>query len=146
MNKVSLPYELIFNKGKDDEAVYRARRHTFTVDDDNEMTGLQLNNIDRKPLDEISLSEAREALSCDADEAITKMYQALRYFHNLLLCDDNQFAYKFDLQPGKMMVLNNHRMLHARTDLLRGYRILCGAHHSESEWLSKLEVLEQRFN
>ena len=108
------------------------------------MSGVHLNNIDRRPLDEISLSEAREVLSCDADEAITKMYQALRYLHNLLLCDE-QFAYKFDLEPGRMFLLNNHRMFHARNELMGGIHTICGVHNGEAEWLSKLEVLEQRY-
>ena len=43
----------------------------------------------------MSLSEAREVLSCDAYEAITYIDDT----YNLLLCDD-QFAYKLDLQPG----------------------------------------------
>ena len=143
LSKVSIPYQLLFNNGEK-EGVYRVRRHTFTVDNDNEMSAVHLNNIDRKPLDEISLSEAREVLSCDADEAIIKMYQALRYLHNLLLRDE-QFAYKFDLEPGRMILLNNHRMFHARSELLGGSRTMCGLHHGEAEWLSKMEVLEKRY-
>ena len=107
------------------------------------MSMIHLNNIDRRPLDEISVSEAREALSCDADEAVTKMYQALRCLHHLM-CDD-QFVYKFHLMPGKMIFLNNHRMLHAREEVLAGYRIVCGAHNSESDWMSKIEMLERKY-
>ena len=145
LNKVSVPYHIIYNKGEKEEGVYRMRRYTFAVDDNNEMSAIHLNNIDRKPMDEISLSEAREALSCDAEEAMTKMYRALRYLHNLLLHDDEQFAYKFDLEPGRIMVLNNHQMLHARSELVGGFRIMSGLYNSESERLSKMEVLEQRF-
>ena len=144
LNKVSIPHQLLFNKGEKDEGVYRTRRHTFTVDNDNEMSAVHLNNIDRKPLDEISLSEAKEVLSCDADEAITKMYQALRYLHNLVMCDD-QFVYKFDLEPSRMILLNNHRMFHGRSELMGGFRIICGLHNGEAEWLSKLEILEHRY-
>ena len=144
LSRVSIPYKLIFSKGEKEEGMYRTRRHTFTVDNDNEMSAIHLNNIDRRPLDEVSLSEAREVLSCDADEAIAKTYQALRYLHNLLVRDD-QFAYKFDLQPGRMIVMNNHRMFHARSELMEGSRTICGVHHGESEWLSKMEVLEQRY-
>ena len=109
------------------------------------MSAVHLNNIDRKPIDEISLSEAREVLSCDADEAVTKMYEALRYLHHLLINSQDQFAYKFQLLPGRMIFLNNHRMFHARDELLAGYRIVCGTHNGESEWLSKLELLEQKY-
>ena len=53
--------------------------------------------------------EAREVLSCDSDEVMAMMYKALWYFHQVLLCDD-QFACKFWLQPGRMMLINNHRL------------------------------------
>lgn len=142
LSNVSLPYRIIFNK---DEAIYRNRRYTFGVDENNEMSAIHLNNIDRKPIDEISLSEAKEVLSCDADEAMTKMYQALRYIHDLLLNCQDQFAYKFRLLPGKMLCLNNHRMFHARDELTAGYRVMCGSYNGESEWLSKLELLEQKY-
>ena len=137
LSKVSLPYQIFFNH----EIIYRMRRHTFTIDDDNEMSAVHLNNIDRKPLDETSLSEAKEVLSCDADEAITKIYQALRYFHHALLCND-QFAYKVQLQPGRMMLINNHRLLHARDEVTAGFRGMCGLQISESEWQSKMKMLE----
>ena len=142
LSNVSIPYEINLSN----EAIYRTRRRTFTVDDDNEMSAIHLNNIDRKPLDAISLSEAREVLSCDADEAVTKMYAALRYLHNLLLYDGDQFVYKFDLHPGRMVLLNNHRMFHARDELVSGFRIICGMHQIESEWMSKYELLEQKYS
>ena len=141
LSKVSLPYQMIFK----DEAAYKMRRHTFTVDDDNEMSAIYLNNLDRKPLDETSISEAREVLSCDTDEAIAKMYKALRCFHQTLLCDD-QFAYKFRLQPGRMMLIDNHRLLHAREEVLAGFRGMCGLQISESEWQSKMKMLEWKLN
>ena len=137
LSKVSFPYQIIFK----DEATYRMRRHTFTVDDNNKMSAVHLNNIDRKPLDETSLSEAKEVLSCDADEAITKMYEALRYIHQVLLRND-QFAYKVHLQPGTMMLINNHRLLHARDEVTAGFRRLYGLQISESEWQSKMKMLE----
>ena len=123
------------------------RRHTFTLNDNKEMSAVYLNNIDRKPLDEISLSEAKEVLSCDADEAVTRMYQALRYLHHLLLYDD-QFAYRFDLLPGKMIVVNNHRLLHGRDEVIsvNGCRGICGAHNCESEWLGTMTMLELKYN
>ena len=141
LSKVSLPYQMIFK----DEAAYKMRRHTFSVDNDNEMSAIYLNNLDRKPLDEISMYEAREVLSCDSDEAMTMMYKALRYFHHALLCDD-QFAYKLRLQPGRMMLINNHRLLHAREKIVAGFRGMCGLQIGESEWQSKMKMLEWKLN
>ena len=140
LSKVSVPYQVNLNN----EAIYRTRRYTFGVDDNDDMSAIHLNNIDRKPLDAVSLSEARKVLSCDADEAITKMYAAMRYLHHLLIYN-NQFAYKFDLHPGRMILLNNHRMFHARDELVAGFRVICGTHQSESEWLSKVESLERKY-
>ena len=87
------------------------------------------------------MSEVREVLSCDVDEAVTKMYQALRYFHHTMLNTDH-FAYKFQLQPGRMMLINNHRLLHARDEVVAGFRGMCGVYMSESEWQSKMKMLE----
>lgn len=142
LSKVSYTYGINLNN----EAIYSRRRKTFTVDDDNKVTAIHLNNIDRKPLDAKSLSEAKEALSCDNDdEAVTKLYAAMRYLHHLLLQDD-RFSYKFDLQPGRMPLLDNHRMFHSRDAVTRGSRTVCGAYNGRSEWLNKLERLEEKYS
>jgi len=137
LSNVSIPYKRTFK----DTANYHTRRYTFSVDGNNELTSLHFNHIDRQPLDEKSLYQAKEVLSCDADEAMKKMYQAIRCFHQLLYSD--QFCYRFDLRPGRMLMMNNKRVLHAREELLYGHRSICGVYHTEQEWLSKLEKLEQ---
>ena len=138
LSEVSLPYQMTFK----DEATYKMRRITFTTDEDNELSAVYLSNTDRRPLDSTSLSEAMEVLSCDADEAVRKMYQALRHLHHLLL--SKQFAYKVQLQPGRMILINNHRVLHGRDEVVTGSRTLCGLLMSESEWVSKMKMLEQK--
>ena len=136
LSNVSIPYKLTF-KGA---ANYHIRRCIFSVDSDGDPKYVHYNHIDRQPLDEESLYQAKEVLSCDADEAMKKMYQAIRYFHQLLYSD--QFAYKFDLRPGTMLMLNNKRMLHAREEFISGFRSICGVSITEQEWLCKLEKLE----
>ena len=102
-----------------------------------------LNNTDRRPLDKISLSEAREVLSCDANEAVRKMYEAMRHLHHLLLSE--QYSYKFQpLQPGKMLLMHNYRVLHGRDEVVASVRTLHGTWTGESEWLSKMEMLERK--
>jgi len=136
LSNVSVPYHLTFS----DKANYKMRRYTFGVDKDGDLKNIHMNNYDRQPLDEESLYQAKEVLSCDADEAMEKMYQAMRCFHQLLY--SNQFQFKFDLRPGRMLMFNNKRLLHSREKLISGFRAVCGLYHSEQEWLSKLEKLE----
>jgi len=136
LSNVSIPYKLTFK----DAANYHTRRYTFSVDSDGNPSGMHFNHIDRQPLDEESLYQAKEVLSCDADIAMKKMYQAIRCFHQLIYSD--QFTYKFDLRPGRMLMMNNKRVLHAREEFISGYRSVCGVYHTEQEWLSKLEKLE----
>ena len=125
-----------------DEATYKQRRITFTTDDEDQLTSVYLNNSDRQPLDTISLSEAREVLSCDSTEAVRKMYKALRHLHRLLLSE--QLGYKFPLQPGRMLLVHNHRVLHGRDEIVAGVRTLHGLWIGESEWLSRMKMLEQK--
>ena len=140
LSKVSLPYQMTYK----DEATYNNRRITFTTDDDGQLSVVYLNNTDRRPLDAISLSEAREVLSCDANVAVKKMYEALRHLHQLLLSE--QFTYKFQLQPGRMLLMHNYRVLHGRDEVVSGVRTLHGTWTGESEWLSKMKMLERKLN
>jgi len=87
------------------------RRYTFGVDSDGDLKNIHINNYDRQPLDEESLYQAKEVLSCDADKAMEKMYDAIRCLHQLMYSD--KFHYKFDLRPGRMLMFNNKRLLHA---------------------------------
>ena len=141
LSKVSLPYQLTFK----DQGTYKMRRYTFATDDENEMSEVHLNNIDRRPIDSTSLSEAKEVLSCDDNEAIRKMYQALRYLYQLVLCD-KQFAYRFDLTPGKMLLMHNHRIFHARDEVVAGVRSVYGIHNGKLEWLGKMKLLESKYS
>ena len=137
LSNVSIPYYLTFK----DSADYRIRRYIFLVDSDGEPSGIHFNHIDRQPLDEESLYQAKKVLSCDDDVAMEKMYQAIRYFHQLLYGD--QFTHRFALLPGSMLMFNNKRMLHAREEFISGFRSLCGVYNSEQEWLGKMEKLER---
>ena len=138
LSRVSIPHQMTYK----DEATYKMRRITFTTDDDNQLNTVYFNNTDRKPLDAISLSEAMEVLSCNADTAIKKMYQAQRYLHRMVFSE--QFTCRVQLQPGRMILLNNHRVLHGRDEVVAGSRRLHGTQIGESEWLSKMKILEQK--
>ena len=138
LSNVSIPYQMTYK----DEATYNKRRVTFTHDEDGQLNVVYLNNTDRRPLDAITLSEAREVLSCDANEAVRKMYEAMRHLHQLLLSD--QYGYKFPLQPGKMLLMHNYRVLHGRDEVVAGVRTLHGTWTGESEWLSKMKMLERK--
>ena len=138
LSNVSIPYQMTYK----DEAVYKRRRVTFTTDDDGEISAVFLNGTDRRPLDAIALSEARKVLSCDTNEAIKKMYEASRHLHRLLLSE--RFAYSFPLQSGRMVLMHNYRVLHGRDKVTAGTRTLHGTYTGESEWLSKMKMLERK--
>ena len=138
LSNVSIPYQMIYK----DEAFYKSRRVTFTTDENDRMSAIYLNGTDRRPLDAISLLEAREVLSCDPDEAIKKMYKAMRHLHHLLLSE--QLAYRFPLESGKMLLMHNYRVLHGRDKVIAGTRTLYGAYVGESEWQSKMKMLERK--
>ena len=138
LSNVSIPYQMIYK----DEAIYKSRRVTFTTNDDGQMSAIYLNGNDRRPLDAISLSEARKVLSCDPGKAIKKMYEAMRHLHHLLLSE--QFAYKFPLESGRMLLMHNYRVLHGRDKVIAGTRTLHGTSVGESEWQSKMKMLEQK--
>ena len=53
-----------------------------------------------------------------------------------------QFTCRVQLQPGRMILLNNHRVLHGRDEVVAGSHRLHRTQIGESEWLSKLEILE----
>lgn len=46
----------------------------------------------------------------------------------------------FKLEPGIIIFLDNWRMMHGRSEFT-GFRHLCGAYVSRSDWLSKARVL-----
>jgi len=80
LSKVSLTYtSKLFSDSRDGalhSGIYEEYPTTFTVDRNGEVVKIHLSQADRKPMDSIALSQAMKILSCDADEAMDKMYKA----------------------------------------------------------------------
>lgn len=69
-------------------------------------------------------------------ENVANFYESLVHFSNLLE-DDPQ---TIKLTPGLIIFLDNWRVLHGRT-AFTGFRHLCGAYISRSDWLSRARTL-----
>ena len=74
-------------------------------------------------------------------EAVIPFYGALSAFRNILECDRSQF--RFLLQPGDLLLLDNERVLHGRAGESIGERHLQGCYAERDGLLSKLKVLEK---
>lgn len=69
-------------------------------------------------------------------EDVAKFYEGLIYFSDSL---ENEFQ-EIKLTPGLIIFLDNWRVLHGRT-AFTGFRHLCGAYISRSDWLSRARTL-----
>ena len=75
------------------------------------------------------------------EEAIEPYYEAYRHFAALMY--DSRFEYRFKLQPGDLVAMDNERVLHGRTgfDSTAGGRHLQGLYVDRDEVGSRLRVL-----
>jgi len=145
LSKVSIPYKNVLSETREGvqySGIYEENPTTFTVDQNGEVVKIRLNQVDRQPMDSVTLTQAMKVLSCDADEAMDKMYKAFRYLHSLIY--DPKYTLKFCLKPGTLMLCNNHRLLHGRDKFTKdmGRRKACGLYVSQDEWHAKLKMLE----
>ena len=74
-------------------------------------------------------------------EIVTPFYEALRSFRNILESEESQ--YRFLMQPGDLLLLDNGRVLHGRAGESVGERHLQGCYADRDGLLSTLKVLER---
>lgn len=74
-----------------------------------------------------------------------EFYKARSMF--IKLCNSKKFMIKFKLNPGDLMVMDNHRTLHGRTsyNLKNGERHLQGCYIDHDSAESKMKYLKKRF-
>lgn len=72
---------------------------------------------------------------------VSPFYQALVKFHRILESEESQF--RFQLQRGDLLLLDNERVLHGRIDHSIGARHLQGCYADRDGFLSTLRVLEK---
>ena len=74
-------------------------------------------------------------------EIITAFYEALSGFRSILESESSQ--YRFLMQPGDLLLLDNERVLHGRAGESVGARHLQGCYADRDGLLSMLKVLEK---
>ncbi|KAF8340291.1 uncharacterized protein EI90DRAFT_2966067 [Cantharellus anzutake] len=75
------------------------------------------------------------------DVAPWYVYRALASWDRVLSSPDSE--YWFQLQPGTVVVIDNHRVLHGRAEFT-GKRRLCGAYVGKDDYLARLYALRDR--
>ena len=101
---------------------------------------VNFNNSDRLPVDKETIA-AVERLGLPGSP-VKLLYDAIRVF--IETSRDKSLVYMFQLEPGRVLVFNNHRVLHART-AFTGTRELCGCYINREDYFSRLNVLAERF-
>ena len=102
---------------------------------------VHFNELDRLPLNSTHI-ESLKRLGIESG-AMHKIHQAIQTFVRTMR--DDSLVYKFQLEPGKLLVFNNHRVLHART-AFTGIRELCGCYVNKEDYHCKLAVLRDKYN
>ncbi len=109
----------------------RARRPIIELAPDGELVAVRFNNRSTAPIVDVPF------------EKMEAYYSAYRYFSEII--EDPSMSIHFNLEPGDSFVLDNTRVLHARTaytDL--GRRWLQGCYADKDSLLSKLSTLSNR--
>jgi gamma-butyrobetaine dioxygenase len=107
-----------------------ARRPVIELSPDGELIAIRFNNRSAGPLTDV------------AYEHMEAYYRALHRFARII--EDPALAVKFRLRPGELFIVDNTRVLHARTAFAgSGSRWLQGCYADKDGLLSRLAVLEQ---
>jgi gamma-butyrobetaine dioxygenase len=109
-------------------AMLASRDKIITLDSHGEVKKIRINNRSIAPL---SLPF----------ESVIPFYAALSAFRNILESEKSQF--RFLLQPGDLLLLDNERVLHGRTGESVGERHLQGCYADRDGLLSTLKVLQR---
>lgn len=111
-----------------DDVALSASYPTIELDRHREIEAVHINERTMAPL--------------DADEdLIEPVYRALR--NMLALVYDPEACVTYRLEPGQAAVMDNHRVLHART-AFDGSRHIRQCHVDRDEFFSRLRVLRRR--
>jgi trimethyllysine dioxygenase len=72
-------------------------------------------------------------------EEVGAWYAAARKFDALLKAQANE--YWEQLRPGRVLIFDNWRVLHGRSEFT-GKRRICGGYINRDDWISKLKMAE----
>lgn len=99
---------------------------------------MRFNNHDRLPTGKQTLNSLAPTVEGDPAVAVHRAVQAF-----LLALKDERFGFRFLLEPGSLLVTNNHRVTHAR-DAFTGLRRIWTAYVNREDWVSRLRGLRRR--
>ena len=103
----------------------------FKVDPDTDkLRELHFNNHDRLPLSEASLDAL---LKIHPDGTLLDVYEAIQTVIRTSKQEDIQ--YKIHLEPGNLLIIDNHRLMHARSEF-KGHRVLVATYMDKEDLLS----------
>ena len=107
----------------------------FTIDTrSGKISQVHFNNYDRLPIDAVSM---QALLKVKPHGSITDIYRAIQTFTKTMR--DERYQYRFRLEPGRAVIVDNHRLLHARTAFTMTRR-MCGGYVNREDWRSKAMV------
>ncbi|ORX97588.1 Trimethyllysine dioxygenase [Basidiobolus meristosporus CBS 931.73] len=121
---------VVTHSAGDEEVFINPTPRGYPILNHDPMTGelyqIRFNNDDRSTLDYLTTEE------------VEKFYKALRDWNDILR--QPQSEYQIQLEPGRVVVFNNWRVLHGRTSFV-GHRRLIGCYLNWDDYNSKLKVL-----
>ena len=103
----------------------------ITLSPDKEIIAVHFNNRSIAPITDVSYND------------MLNYYKAYRKFSNII--DDPKMAVSFKLNPGDCFIVDNTRVLHARTAYLGGgSRWLQGCYADKDGLLSKISTMTKK--
>ena len=110
----------------------------------NSVTGsisqVHFNNCDRSPISARTLQALHRVKPTGS---ITDIYGAIQTFMRTMR--EKEYQYRFHLMPGRALIFDNHRVLHART-AFTDRRRLCGGYVNREDWRSRVMVTRNKLN
>lgn len=107
----------------------------FTINPQSgKISQVHFNNYDRLPIDTATM---QALLKVKPNGSIADIYRAIQIFTKTMRDENHQ--YRFRLEPGRAVIVDNHRVLHARTAFTMTRR-MCGGYVNREDWRSKAMV------
>ena len=125
----------------DDCHKYLSSHIPFTIDPETQqLTELHFNNYDRLPLNRSTLESLHKI---NPSGSLLDVYEAIQTFLNTMRRRELQF--RINLQPGTAIVLDNLRLMHARTEF-KGMRTLHSAYINREDWRSNVMTIRKKLS
>ena len=120
-----------FEYAGSDDVLLQSRKPIFELTPDGELIAVRFNNRSSAAITDVPY------------DVMEEYYQALRHVSEIV--DDPEMAVKFRLQPGECFIVDNMRVLHARTEYSgTGMRWLQGCYPDRDGLYSKLALLNRQ--